>query len=114
MPLAITGYLCVQFRPGARQELDPATVEPRMHAVVVELDFMQPLVAFRRRGFGNGLIQAPGAPRHWAQRLSQARRSRLGAARLYADGGGRTRQLAARNGEPLGAACVMRAIFRLV
>ena len=35
--------------PGAGQQLDRAAVEPRMHAVTVELDFVQPLVAFRRR-----------------------------------------------------------------
>ena len=50
MPLAIAGYLRVQSRPRARQEFDPATVEPRMHAVADELDFVQTLVTFRRRG----------------------------------------------------------------
>jgi hypothetical protein len=35
--------------PGAGEELHRAVVEPRMHAVAVEFDFMQPLVALRRR-----------------------------------------------------------------
>ena len=35
--------------PGAGQQLARAAVEPRMHAVAVEFDFMQPVVAFRRR-----------------------------------------------------------------
>jgi hypothetical protein len=35
--------------PGAGQQLDRAAVEPRMHAVAVELDFVQPVVAVRRR-----------------------------------------------------------------
>ena len=35
--------------PGARQQLHRAAVEPRMHAVAVVFDFMQPLVAVRRR-----------------------------------------------------------------
>jgi hypothetical protein len=34
--------------PGARQQLDRAAVEPRMHAVAVIFEFMQPVVAFRR------------------------------------------------------------------
>jgi hypothetical protein len=34
---------------GAGQQLHSAAVEPRMHAVAVELDFVQPLAAFRRR-----------------------------------------------------------------
>jgi hypothetical protein len=34
--------------PGARQQLDRTAVEPRMHAVAVELDYVQPLVAVRR------------------------------------------------------------------
>ncbi len=31
------------------QQLRPATVESRVHAVAVEFDFVQPVVAFRRR-----------------------------------------------------------------
>ena len=31
------------------QQFHRAAVEPRMHAVAVELDFVKPLVAFRRR-----------------------------------------------------------------
>ena len=31
------------------QQFHRAAVEPRMHAVAVELDFVQPLIAFRRR-----------------------------------------------------------------
>jgi hypothetical protein len=34
--------------PGARQQFDTAAVEPRMHAVAVVFDFVQPLIAFRR------------------------------------------------------------------
>jgi hypothetical protein len=34
--------------PGSRHQPHVAAVEPCMHAVAVELDFMQPLVAFRR------------------------------------------------------------------
>ena len=34
--------------PGAGQQLDRAVVEPRMHAVAVIFDFVQPVVAFRR------------------------------------------------------------------
>ena len=32
---------------GARLQFDRAAVEPRMHAVAVIFEFMQPLVAFR-------------------------------------------------------------------
>src|SRR5205823_5863161 len=35
--------------PGAGEELNGAAVEARMHAVAVEFDFVQPLVALRRR-----------------------------------------------------------------
>src|SRR5712692_2500271 len=35
--------------PGAGQQLDGAPVQPRMHAVAVELDLVQPFGAFRRR-----------------------------------------------------------------
>jgi hypothetical protein len=35
-------------QPGAGQQLDRAAVEPRMHAVAVIFDFMQPLIAVRR------------------------------------------------------------------
>jgi hypothetical protein len=35
--------------PAARQQLDGAAVEPRMHAVAVIFDFVQPAVAVRRR-----------------------------------------------------------------
>jgi hypothetical protein len=34
--------------PGAGEQGDRAIVEARMHAVAVEFDFIQPLVAFRR------------------------------------------------------------------
>ena len=34
---------------GARQQSHGAAIEARMHAVAVELDFVQPLVALRRR-----------------------------------------------------------------
>ena len=35
--------------PGAGEELYRAAVEPRVHAVAVEFDLVQPLIALRRR-----------------------------------------------------------------
>ena len=35
--------------PGASQQLHRAALEARMHAVAVEFDFVEPLIAFRRR-----------------------------------------------------------------
>jgi hypothetical protein len=35
--------------PGAGEQLDGSAVEPGVNAVAVELDFVQPLVPFRRR-----------------------------------------------------------------
>jgi hypothetical protein len=35
--------------PGAGQQAHGAAIEARMHAVAVELDFVEPLIAFRRR-----------------------------------------------------------------
>jgi hypothetical protein len=35
--------------PGSREQLHRAEIEPSVHAVAVELDFVQPFVAFRRR-----------------------------------------------------------------
>jgi hypothetical protein len=37
------------LEPGARQKAHGAAIEARMHAVAVELDFVEPLIAFRRR-----------------------------------------------------------------
>jgi hypothetical protein len=37
------------IEPRAGEELYRAAIEARMHAVAVELDFVQPLIAFRRR-----------------------------------------------------------------
>jgi hypothetical protein len=34
--------------PGAREQPHVAAIEARMHAVAVELDFVQPLISFRR------------------------------------------------------------------
>ena len=45
---AIGGYLCVQSQPGAGQQPDRAPVQPGMHPVPVEFDFVQPLRPFRR------------------------------------------------------------------
>ena len=37
------------IEPGTRQHADIAAIEPRMHAVAVEFDFVQPFIAFRCR-----------------------------------------------------------------
>jgi hypothetical protein len=44
--VVIAGYLAVQ--PGARQQPDRAAVQPGMHPVSVEFEFVQPLRPFRR------------------------------------------------------------------
>ena len=35
--------------PGARKQFHRAAVEARVHTVAVEVDFVEPLIAFRRR-----------------------------------------------------------------
>ena len=43
------GIFMRPVEPGAGQQFDRAAVEPRMHAVAIEFDFVQPLIAIRRR-----------------------------------------------------------------
>src|SRR5215831_15917546 len=45
---AIAGYLGVQSEPGACQQADRAPVQPGMHPVTVEFDFVQPIRPIRR------------------------------------------------------------------
>jgi len=47
--LATAGYLCVQSSSVRVSSFTAPAVEPRMHAVAVIFDFMQPLVAVGRR-----------------------------------------------------------------
>ena len=52
--------------PGACEQLHRAAIEARMHAVAVEFDFVQPLIAVRRRVDELGkLRQYPLRQRTW-------------------------------------------------
>src|SRR5215472_6444221 len=87
-----SGYRGIFMRPvdaGAGQQSDRALVQPRMHTVAVEFDFVQPLGTFRRLLHKLGELGLyPGRHRSWLA-LAPSRERELHIVRRFARAGGR-------------------------